>query len=160
MTRCILSHHPLPDLRSLGFRRTPQRRLVWEVLHHLGPYLTAEEIYQAVQKQSPDFNRTTVYRNLASLRDMGLVQEMHAGKGPCRYVTSVDYQGGPQFVCEACGTVVEVPDSSLSQQIEKLAEANGFVSRQGTDIVVYARCRRCVAAEEANAGALVMQEAR
>jgi Fe2+ or Zn2+ uptake regulation protein len=138
-----VSHHPLPDLRSLGYRRTPQRRLVWDVLHQQGPYLTAEEIHQAIQEHFPDFNRTTVYRNLASLRDMGLVQEMHAGIGPCRYVTTVDYHGGLQFVCDTCGRVTEVEDSSLSQQIERLAEANGFEPAQGPDIIVYARCHSC-----------------
>ena len=155
-----MSHHPLPDLRPLGFRRTPQRRLVWEVLHHQGPYLTAEEIYHAVQQRSPDFNRTTVYRNLADLRQMGLVQEMRAGKGPCRYVTTVDYHGGPQFVCDTCATVVEVEDPDLVRQIQDLAESNGFISDRTADIVVYARCRDCAVAAAPEEAPLVLQRAR
>lgn len=152
-----MSHHPLPDLRSLGFRRTPQRRLVWDTLHRLGPYLTAEGIFQAIQGEAPDFNRTTVYRNLASLREMGLVQELHAGKGPCRYVTSVDYHGGPQFVCDSCGTVVEVDDPSLTRHTQQLAEANGFVFQKGTDIVVYARCGSCAVMLPAEVNQLTTQ---
>jgi len=155
-----LSHHPLPDLRSFGYRRTPQRRLVWDVLHQQGPYLTAEEIYQAIQERNPDFNRTTVYRNLASLRDMGLVEELHAGKGPGRYVTTVDYHGGPQIVCDTCGTVVEIEDASLTRHVEQLAEDNGFVPHQGADIVVYSRCSSCAAKLAPETRGLMMQQAR
>ena len=138
-----MSHHPLPDLRSFGYRRTPQRRLVWDVLHQQGPYLTAEEIHQLIQAQSPEFNKTTVYRILASLRDVGLVQEMQAGKGPCRYAAAVDYHGGPQLVCDACGIVVEIEDSELSRQIGELAKSYGFESKEGIDVVVFARCSSC-----------------
>jgi Fur family transcriptional regulator, ferric uptake regulator len=138
-----LSHHPLPDLRSFGYRRTPQRRLVWDVLHQQGPYLTAEEIYQLVQGQFPEFNKTTVYRVLASLRDVGLVQEMQAGKGPCRYAAAVDYHGGPQLVCSACGIVVEIEDSGLGRQIGELTKFYGFEAEEGIDVVVFARCRSC-----------------
>ena len=139
-----MSHHPLPDLRTLGYRRTPQRRLVWDVLHQQGPFLTAEEIYHKAKKQFPDFSLTTVYRNLASLRDMGLVHEIRAGKGPCRYVTAVDYNGAHQFVCDRCGAVVEIDDLLLRQRVQQLAEANGFAGDCVTDVVVYSRCTACV----------------
>jgi len=152
-----LSHHPLPDLRSFGYRRTPQRRLVWDVLHRQGPYLTAEEIYQAIQCQAPDFNKTTVYRVLASLREVGLIQEMQAGKGPCRYVASVDYHGGPQLVCDRCGTVVEIEDPELKQRIGVLAESHGFQAGEGLDVLVFARCGDCAALESATTGELMVQ---
>ena len=155
-----MSYHPLPDLRSFGYRRTPQRRLVWDILHQHGPYLTAEEIYQVIQSQAPDFNKTTVYRILASLRDVGLVQEMQAGKGPCRYVAAVDYHGGPQLVCDACGTVVEINDSGLNQRIAELAKAYGFESRDGVDVVVFARCSSCANLPASDPGELATQKAR
>ena len=134
--------------------------MVWDVLHQQGPYLTAEEIYQAVQYQAPDFNKTTVYRVLASLRDVGLVQEMQAGKGPCRYVASVDYHGGPQLVCDTCGTVVEIQDSGLNQQIGKLAESNGFESKDGVDVIVFARCISCAQLSLSESSEPITQKAR
>ena len=124
--------------------------MVWDVLHQQGPYLTAEEIYQAVQYQAPDFNKTTVYRVLASLRDVGLVQEMQAGKGPCRYVASVDYHGGPQLVCDLCGTVVEIEDSGLNRRIGELAESYGFQAGDGVDVLVFARCGPCAELSPSN----------
>jgi Fur family peroxide stress response transcriptional regulator len=133
---------------------------VWDVLHQQGPYLTAGEIYQAIQGQFPDFNKTTVYRILASLRDVGLVQEMQAGKGPGRYVAAVDYHGGPQLVCDTCGTVVEVQDSSLSRQIEKLAESNGFEAKDGVDVIVFARCTACAKLLLSESDELITQRAR
>jgi Fur family ferric uptake transcriptional regulator len=133
---------------------------VWDVLHHTGPYLTAEEIYQAIQGHSPDFNKTTVYRILASLREVGLVQELQAGKGPCRYVAAVDYHGGPQLVCDTCGMVVEIQDSGLNQQIGKLAESNGFESREGVDVMVFARCISCAKLSQPESSEISFQRAR
>jgi Fur family ferric uptake transcriptional regulator len=155
-----LSHHPLPDLRSFGYRRTPQRRLLWDVLHQQGPYLTAEEIHQAIQSQSPEFNKTTVYRILASLRDVGLVQEMQAGKGPCRYVAAVDYHGGPQLVCDACGIVVEIEDSGLRRQIGELAKSYGFELKESIDVVVFARCSSCAKSSLSDLNEVVTGRAR
>ena len=134
--------------------------MVWDVLHQQGPYLTAEEIYQAIQGQSPDFNKTTVYRILASLRDVGLVQEMQAGKSPCRYVAAVDYHGGPQLVCDTCGAVVEIQDAGLNQQIGKLAQSNGFESKDGVDVIVFARCISCAKLSLSESSELITQRAR
>jgi Fur family ferric uptake transcriptional regulator len=156
----LLSHHPLPDLKSFGYRRTPQRRLLWDILHQQGPYLTAEEIHQLLQAQSPEFNKTTVYRILASLKDVGLVQEMQAGKGPCRYVAAVDYHGGPQLVCDACGVVVEIEDSELSQRMGKLVTSYGFEVEEGINVVVFARCRSCAESSLSNLGEVVTQGSR
>jgi Fur family ferric uptake transcriptional regulator len=155
-----LSHHPLPDLKSFGFRRTPQRRQLWDVLHQEGPYLTAEEIHQLIQAQSPEFNKTTVYRILASLRDVGLVQEMQAGKGPCRYVAAVDYHGGPQLVCDACGVVVEIEDSELSQRMSKLTKSYGFEAEEGINVVVFARCRSCAKSALSDTNEVVAERTR
>jgi Fur family peroxide stress response transcriptional regulator len=133
---------------------------VWDVLHRQGPYLTAEEIYQVIQDQAPDFNKTTVYRILASLREVGLVQEMQAGKGPCRYVAAVDYHGGPQLVCDACGTVVEVDDPELSQRIAEIAKTYGFESRDGIDVVVFGKCSNCAKLPASDPAELATQRAR
>jgi Fur family transcriptional regulator, ferric uptake regulator len=156
----LVSHHPLPDLSSFGYRRTPQRRLLWDVLHQQGPYLTAEEIHQFIQAQSPEFNKTTVYRILASLRDVGLVQEMQARKGPCRYAAAVDYHGGPQLVCDACGIVVEIEDSELSQRMGELTKSYGFELTEGIDVVVFARCGSCAKSSLSDSDAVVTQGSR
>jgi Fe2+ or Zn2+ uptake regulation protein len=132
--------------------------MVWDALHQHGPYLTAEEIFQLIQSQTPDFNRTTIYRVLASLRDVGLVQELQAGKGPCRYAASVDYHGGPQIVCMTCGSVVEIEDLGLSQQIGKLAESNGFEAGDGVDVVVFATCTPCAKLASSAANGLAVQK--
>ena len=53
-------------------------------------------------------DRPTVYRNLASLRDAGLVQELGRGRGQSWYVVATLPMERALFLCDACGQAVGV----------------------------------------------------
>ena len=68
------------ELRDKGLRLTPQRELVLQAVRELG-HATPEEVAEKVRKSHPGINLSTVYRNLETLENVGLVQHTHLGHG-------------------------------------------------------------------------------
>ena len=70
----------------------------------------------------------SVYRNLETLGELGLVRHFHAGHGPGRYV--LEGLGDREYLaCESCGTLQSVKPSSLDGVREKVRELSGFEAR-------------------------------
>src|SRR3954470_21936272 len=73
------------ELRARGYRLTPRRLMVVEVLAANGGHLTVEEILAAVRACHPQINKTTVYRTLEMLRELGIVVMTDLGGGKLEY---------------------------------------------------------------------------
>ena len=68
------------ELHEKGLRLTPQRELVLSAVRSLG-HATPEEVAEKVRSTHPGINLSTVYRNLETLENVGLVQHTHLGHG-------------------------------------------------------------------------------
>ncbi len=81
-------HHARATLREQGYRLTPQRNLIWEVLRDAGRHMTAEEVANEVRRTLPDVNVSTVYRTLELLVSLDLVIETRLEGVACYYEVS------------------------------------------------------------------------
>lgn len=100
----------LERLRRRGWRLTPQRRAIVEVLDGEDVHLTAEEIHARARAILPETGLATVYNTLNELVSMGEVLEINLGEGPKRY----DPNGARRhqhLVCVACGELLDVHPS-------------------------------------------------
>ena len=95
-------HHARATLREQGYRLTPQRNLIWEVLRDAGRHLTAEEVAAEVRRTLPDVNVSTVYRTLELLVSLDLVVETRLEGSACYYEVSPE-PTHHHFVCTRCG---------------------------------------------------------
>lgn len=137
-----MSHHPLPDLSALGYRLTPQRRLIWDVLHRSARHLTAEEIQSRMPAPLAGLNLPTIYRNLQLLRQLGQVRELQIGSGPTRFETLAPGEEHHHLICRSCGTIENLSDPGLGKTLERLGQDGGF-SPGLADLVIYRDCARC-----------------
>ncbi|RAY11338.1 transcriptional repressor [Actinomadura craniellae] len=125
------------ELRSRGYRVTPQRQLVLEAVSVL-EHGTPEEICTEVQRTAHGVNISTVYRTLELLEDLGLVKHTHLGHGPPTYhlATHADHV---HLVCRGCGKVTDVSPRVADGLITVLRAEYGFE----TDVhhlTVYGEC--------------------
>ena len=72
----------LERLRIRGWRLTPQRRVVAEVLHGDHVHFSAETVHGLAQQRLPEISLATVYNTLNELVALGELQEVAAGEGP------------------------------------------------------------------------------
>jgi Fe2+ or Zn2+ uptake regulation protein len=129
-------------LRDEGYRVTPQRQLVWEVLRRTeGHHLTAEAIHQQVSQVVPDFNVASVYRTLTLLAELDLVKEVRLGDGPGHWeLAHPDEQF--HLVCRVCGQVDHHTGTLVEQVRSHLAGGHGF-RVEDVDLVVHGVCAGC-----------------
>ena len=135
-------------LRSNDLRVTRQRMAVLTVLRHSDGHVTAADVYQRAQSESPDLreplNPSTVYRTLTQLRDLGLVSQTDLGTGERTYAWRgvADHERHHHLVCTQCGGVTELPHGFLDELADRIRTEHGF--RADPDHwAVYGQCAAC-----------------
>ena len=100
-------------LRARGLRVSAARRLVIEALFAAERPLTADEIAAGLEGWLPASDLASVYRNLDTLEQIGLVRHFHVGHGAGLYALAS--AGELDFVtCEQCGALEAVPGDRLA----------------------------------------------
>src|SRR5579883_2317003 len=98
-------------------------------------HIVPEAIYAAVSRRFPSINRSTVYRTLQLLEQMGLISHAHVEEGSTRY-----HPADMHLVCNRCGSVQEIADLSIGEPLRAaLAERYGFESDL-THLAIAGRC--------------------
>jgi len=137
-------------LVTSGVRLTPQRFMVLEALAGASGHTTADRILATVQTRYPYVNKTTVYRTLDLLADLGLVAVTHTNTSQTQY--ELIESRHHHLVCRTCGLVIELPDSTLNPLRAQVEREHGF--RPYLDhFTLVGVCRACQAGAAASAGA-------
>lgn len=113
-------------LKAKGYRLTPQRRVILDILHGEGAHLTADAIYEQVKAKVAGVNRSTVYRTLELLESLGLTvkAELHGA-----HVYHHAEEGHHHHLkCRICGRVAELPEELLAPLSNSLLEKHGFAA--------------------------------
>lgn len=131
-------------LRTLGYRLTPQRRLVWEALRTADRHLPAEEIHARVVRSSPDLNLASVYRTLTLLGELGLARQVHIGDGRGHWELA---HPDDEFhlVCRTCGRVAHHEGTLVEEVRAHLSDHHGFAPDH-VELVVHGVCGDCASA--------------
>jgi Fur family ferric uptake transcriptional regulator len=137
-----MTHHATRTLQELGYRLTPQRTLVWDVLRQNGGHMSAEEVCEQVQRTFSNVNISTVYRTLDLLVSLGLVKETLLAPGYRSFEIEEDVPHH-HLVCRDCGAVEHIHDEDLAGLPGSLKGASGFTA---SEVTVFGRCSRCAPA--------------
>jgi Fur family transcriptional regulator, ferric uptake regulator len=112
-------------IHDKGYRLTPQRMMVLDVLHRTDDHISAEEIFKDVKATYPYANISTVYRTLELLKKLDLITEIDMGDGCIRYHL-LEKGHHHHLICNKCGKVVDLPESFLQELKVKLADKYDF----------------------------------
>lgn len=128
------------ELRSRGYRVTPQRQLVLEAVASLD-HATPEDIAASVQRTAKGVNISTIYRTLELLDNLGLVTHTHLNHGAPIYHLASDAEH-VHLVCQDCGKVAQVSPDVVRPLCAALDDNQGFETNV-THLTVFGRCRDC-----------------
>ncbi len=129
-----------PQLRSLGYRITPQRMAILHVLRHSDEHLSPLDVYKKAKKELPSLTEPTVYRTLEFLTKTGLARPAHAGNGHLRYELAADHHH--HIVCRVCGSEIEVEHHLLESLYHKIESESGY-ARIDSHITFFGICPKC-----------------
>ena len=113
-------------LRRHGFKMTPQRRAILEVINASPDHLTPAEIYRAVTREVPGTGLVTIYRTLKILSDLGLICEVHVGGRGRNYLLRRPLEHHHHLICSECGRVIDFTGCDLSGIEQRLSRETGF----------------------------------
>jgi len=136
----------IADLKERGIRVTPQRAIILQAIESLEGHVTADEIFDKVQRVNEYISLATVYRTLDMLKDLGLVAESHMGTTTTHYAlkTHGDHH---HAVCRICGRAVDLPTDFFDPMAARLRSEHGFIA-DVNHMVVLGWCERCQPAGE------------
>ena len=127
-------------VRQHGGRVTSSRRILLRTLFTSKGHRTDEELAAEVQTEAPDIHISTIYRNLDELERLGVVVHSHFGHGPATYHLATAVHG--HFVCEECGSLIEVPDGFFAGLAAEARTQFGFTI-DPHHFAMLGRCARC-----------------
>jgi Fur family ferric uptake transcriptional regulator len=131
----------ITTLRVRGLRISAARRLVLEALFAAEGPVTAETIAAGLDGRFPVSDLASVYRNLDTLEQIGLVRHFHVAHGAGRYALAA--RQGPGYVaCERCGVHRPLDHETVAQVAAVLREACGY-EPQLIHFPIVGRCPEC-----------------
>lgn len=127
-------------LTTGGFRFTPQRQQVYDVLQGKRDHPTAEEVFIRAKKQMPEISHATVYNCLDALVECGLVRQVQLDRGATRFCPNMHEHC--HFYCDACDRVYDV---DLPAQPEPGVPLPKGFKAERYEIAIHGLCPDCSA---------------
>ncbi|MFC1933748.1 Fur family transcriptional regulator [Chloroflexota bacterium] len=121
----LTNREVVATLRRHGYKLTPQRQAVIQVITSSQDHLTPATIFEKVRQDYPNIGLVTVYRTLEILAKLELICELHAG-GICHSYTISTPGHHHHLICSNCGTVTDFTGHYLSELERSLTKKSGF----------------------------------
>ncbi len=123
-----------------GYRLTPQRHLILDIVRKARAHVTPEQIYAAVHKQNPAISRATIYRTLDFLCEMRLIHALQWGGQT--YYEIVGEKPHHHLICRQCNAVEQIDHTLLALLIETIDQQHHFCVDM-EHVALFGLCRKC-----------------
>lgn len=128
-------------LREKGVKITPQRQIIIDAfLSSKDKHLSAEDIYAEIIKTFPGLSLDTVYRNLAIMKETGILVELKLGERRLRYEMNSNTHHH-HLICTRCGLAQEIDYCPLEYLDSKLLK--GFKIKDHS-FKIFGLCEKCL----------------
>ena len=134
----------MEELVERGVRVTAQRRLLVGIIQDSSRHLDAARLLKAAVQIDPNIDRATVYRTIALLKGLGLIDEldlMHL-EGEKHYYEAKTSRDHCHMACFRCGAIMEYASSSFEKLKQEMAKQSGFQIRV-VRLEAGGFCKRC-----------------
>jgi len=114
-------------LKQAGYKLTPARLAILEVLETKTDHFSHHEILLEGQKIYPRLSRATVYRTMELLVNLNLFRSIYMSDPTQRFLPATG--GHHHLVCTSCDAVFEFDHCTIEQLARELAEKFRFQIR-------------------------------
>ncbi len=137
----------LVKFKEHGYKITPQRQEIINVMVQENRHMTVEDIHGKISARFPNLSVDTVYRNVGVLEQLEMLDKTDFGDGKGRYKLVEKVGHRHHLICLNCGSSEEVdfcPLDYLDQQ--QIKDKNFAITRHNFEIFGY--CARCSKKED------------
>ena len=127
-------------LRERGYRATPGKVAILEVLKDASHPLTTAEILAALEDKKDE---TTLYRSLDAFVDTGILRKVNFNDRSARYEWNIGTHHHHHIVCENCGRIedVDICDTDLDASV--LKRSKEFREIMSHSVEFFGFCKSC-----------------
>lgn len=115
------------SLKKAGFKATPARLAVIEVLENEPGHLSHTQILEKGRKIYPKLSRATVYRTMELLVNLNLMRPLYLNDPTQRFVSASG--GHHHLVCTRCDTTIEFDHCTADRMASELSQKHDFQIR-------------------------------
>ena len=133
-----LDEHLSKQLLTSGFRFTPQRRHVYDVLNEERDHPTAEEVFIRSKRRMPEISMATVYNCLDALVRSGVARQVTVDRGATRFCPNM--REHCHFYCDTCKNVFDV--EMTNEGPAGITLPKGFKASR-FEIAIHGLCAKC-----------------
>lgn len=126
--------------RLAGLSLTHQRLVIFEELMKMGDHPAPEEVYEKVRKKIPSLSLATVYNNIKTFVEHGLIREVSVHHGSLRLENNPHPHH--HLVCTRCKRIEDLDESDFEPIRMKKSIPSGF-SVHRFSVEVLGICKRC-----------------
>jgi Fur family transcriptional regulator, ferric uptake regulator len=137
------TEHAFEVLSEHGHRLGGARTAVVEALGRYGGCLDADELVVTLRRDRTRVGVASVYRALALLSELGVLQRVPVAGGSARY--ELVGPGGDHhhhLVCDDCGATTAFEDDALERAIGRLSRRTAYAV-QAHDVTLHGTCPDC-----------------
>lgn len=133
----------LNNLKKNGYRITKSRKLICELLEsNIHFHFNVKQLHQKVNSLSKsNIDRTTIYRTLVALEELGLLQHSHIPHKPAIYFLNNNNQN-VHLICEMCDKIVDVENDSINS-INLILQKDTNFDTINNNFIFVGKCPEC-----------------
>lgn len=129
-------------IREAELRVTDHRLAVLAYLSKVKQPVTVFEIIEVLRKKD-NIDQATVYRNLSSLHEAGLLRRLDFNHGHAHYELETG-RASHQLVCSTCETIEKIEGISIDDTVKKmLKKSKKFRNTTTHSMEIYGLCKSC-----------------
>lgn len=132
------SEHLNKQLSTSGFRFTPQRQHVYDVLLEERDHPTAEEVFIRAKRGMPEISMATVYNCLDALVRSGVARQVTVDRGATRFCPNM--REHCHFYCDTCEKVFDI--DLPGEGPDGITLPKGFKAAR-FEIAIHGLCAKC-----------------
>ena len=117
-----MEHSILESLKAGGKKLTKPRKAILSILEQSALPITVAEIHERLKKAKMPADLVTIYRNVAMLQELGLVNPIGLHEGQMRYEVRHGWEHHHHIQCRGCGQIVDLmlcPLKKLTELVER-----------------------------------------
>jgi len=131
-------------LKKHGLKATFQRMTILAAIDEMG-HANVDEIYERVLLSHPTLSLATIYKNIVTMVEQGVLVEVPIAGKKSKY--ELKKQEHVHLICVECGSVVdEEMQGVVMEATHKVAEHSSFKLKERT-INLYGVCDQCQMAQ-------------
>jgi len=131
----------LDALHRAGFRVTPQRIAICEILAGTDTHPTSNDIYKQLKERYPSLSLATIYNTLDVLMGMGYVNVL-GSIGDDKVHFDGNTSSHVNLACIRCQKIVDL-QSDLVDQLDSEINQNSGYRVLGARVLYYGFCPQC-----------------